>query len=761
MRRSNREPCRGHSTVQSPRRTRPRRSSPSSCEQRSSMAKISPRQLKTPISRSSHSTRRFSPGGSSSTGQMSIEGSKSDSGGRIYLARGGGQPGRPRSGPVSTAARRAAAPSARTAARSTRSPARSGRARTWPGRAARPRRAVHRGNGDCATCRATRSRRDRRRRLGSRSSAGWPADERARPRRAPTPTGRARASRRAGWTTRVIETAERYEPRCAASSRRAAVGSASPALDARARPRRRRSWCSRTTCTTPTASATRLRCTRGRCMRRDSRPRSRPGRSGDARRAARGQRCAPVAPRAMQPYAVVLDRRPDNAAYWEHAGPPSGSAAAGRARRPASCAATACTTTARAVESSYRRTDADRARHGRRRGCSRPAAAGTLGIVNAFGAGVADDKLVHAYVEDMVRFYLGEEPLLRACRRYDLARPEHRERALDEADRLVFKPRDLRRRRRGDRPARRPGGVEGSAGARGRIGAYVAQPLVMLSRHRDRDRRPRCRPRHVDLRPVVLRPAPRRARAARRRSTRVAFDEGALAVELDAERRRQGHLGADLRRRAVLGRRCARGVSGSQATAWPRPAHLMTFSDSSAHLMRVAEMSIPSRSSTNSRSSLSSFVDRIPISSSEAIEAAAWEIAQPWPENATSATLPSSSTLIWTFSSSPHSGLVSKNSRSGVLQLAPVMRALVVLEDVLAIEVVHLGEHLLHRAEAVDQAVDVLARGVDRERRARGGRRRRGGASAAARSGGRRGRRRPRGRGSRRRRAGGCRRART
>ena len=37
---------------------------------------------------------------------------------------------------------------------------------------------------------------------------------------------------------------------------------------------------------------------------------------------------------------------------------------------------------------------------------------GTLACVNAFGTGVADDKLVHAYVEEMVRFYLGEEPLL-------------------------------------------------------------------------------------------------------------------------------------------------------------------------------------------------------------------------------------------------------------------------------------------------------------------------------------------------------------
>ena len=67
------------------------------------------------------------------------------------------------------------------------------------------------------------------------------------------------------------------------------------------------------------------------------------------------------------------------------------------------------------------------------------------------------------------------------------------------------------------------------------------------------------------------------------------------------------------------------GVSVSQPAAWPRPALLSTFSVSSAHFMRVAEMSIPSRSSTKSRSSLSRSPTGIPITSSEAIEAAGLE----------------------------------------------------------------------------------------------------------------------------------------
>ena len=62
-------------------------------------------------------------------------------------------------------------------------------------------------------------------------------------------------------------------------------------------------------------------------------------------------------------------------------------------------------------------------------------------MVNAFGIGVGDDKLVHAYVEDMVRYYLGEEPLVPSVRTYDLGRPEVLEEALDRFEELVIKPR--------------------------------------------------------------------------------------------------------------------------------------------------------------------------------------------------------------------------------------------------------------------------------------------------------------------------------
>ena len=38
--------------------------------------------------------------------------------------------------------------------------------------------------------------------------------------------------------------------------------------------------------------------------------------------------------------------------------------------------------------------------------------AGTVAIANAFGTGVADDKAIYHYVPEMIRFYLGEEPIL-------------------------------------------------------------------------------------------------------------------------------------------------------------------------------------------------------------------------------------------------------------------------------------------------------------------------------------------------------------
>ena len=70
-----------------------------------------------------------------------------------------------------------------------------------------------------------------------------------------------------------------------------------------------------------------------------------------------------------------------------------------------------------------------------------PCRSGRLVCVNAPGSALCDDKVVHAYVPEMIRFYMGEEPLLESVRSYDLADAEEREKALGRLDELVVKPR--------------------------------------------------------------------------------------------------------------------------------------------------------------------------------------------------------------------------------------------------------------------------------------------------------------------------------
>ncbi|MGY1714747.1 circularly permuted type 2 ATP-grasp protein [Geodermatophilus sp. SYSU D01106] len=70
-----------------------------------------------------------------------------------------------------------------------------------------------------------------------------------------------------------------------------------------------------------------------------------------------------------------------------------------------------------------------------------PLRAGTVTVVNAFGTGVADDKRTFPYVEDLVRFFTGEEPLLRSQPAYDLGDPAQCREALARLPELVVKPR--------------------------------------------------------------------------------------------------------------------------------------------------------------------------------------------------------------------------------------------------------------------------------------------------------------------------------
>ncbi len=130
---------------------------------------------------------------------------------------------------------------------------------------------------------------------------------------------------------------------------------------------------------------------------------------------------------------------------------------------------------------------------------------GRLRCANAFGTGLADDKLAHAYVERMVEFYLGEEPRLRSVPSFDLSDAGEREAALERLDRLVIKPRGgfgghgVTIMPRATEPQRR----RAIGLLRRRPEHFIAQETVEISSHPTV-----CggglQPRRVDLRPFVL-----------------------------------------------------------------------------------------------------------------------------------------------------------------------------------------------------------------------------------------------------------------
>jgi uncharacterized circularly permuted ATP-grasp superfamily protein len=237
------------------------------------------------------------------------------------------------------------------------------------------------------------------------------------------------------------------------------------------------------------------------------------------------------------PQAVVVTDGPHSAAYWEHrwlathlAIPLAEQYELERHDRRLWLRPPGARTRRR-IDLVYNRTSTDRLDSTLGQLLLEPLRAGTLGMINAFGAGVADDKLAHAYVEDMVRFYLGEAPQLRSVQTLDLGRPEVLEEALDDFGDLVIKP----RRGYGGigvvicRDAD-PADVEAARRAvRAHPAGYVAQRLVCLSTH------PtvidgRLARRHVDLRPYVFLGADDRTHVMPGGVTRVALQEGALIV---------------------------------------------------------------------------------------------------------------------------------------------------------------------------------------------------------------------------------------
>jgi uncharacterized circularly permuted ATP-grasp superfamily protein len=142
---------------------------------------------------------------------------------------------------------------------------------------------------------------------------------------------------------------------------------------------------------------------------------------------------------------------------------------------------------------------------------------------------VADDKSVYAYVPDMIRYYLGQEPLLENVETYLCRRPEDLEYTLDNLADLVVK-------RVGESGGYGmiigPHATQAERDDYARVlrtdpAGFIAQPVLALSRAP-------ClvdgnfEPRHVDLRPFIL--TGRQTRIVPGAFCRVALRRGSLVV---------------------------------------------------------------------------------------------------------------------------------------------------------------------------------------------------------------------------------------
>lgn len=131
--------------------------------------------------------------------------------------------------------------------------------------------------------------------------------------------------------------------------------------------------------------------------------------------------------------------------------------------------------------------------------------AGNIALANAPGSGVADDKVVYAYVPQMIRYYLNEEPILPNVPTYLCSNDDHLDYVLAHLDELVVKP------------ANESGGYGMLVGPHATDSElrkfhkiiqeqprnYIAQPTLALSTCPTLCEN-QLEPRHIDLRPFIL-----------------------------------------------------------------------------------------------------------------------------------------------------------------------------------------------------------------------------------------------------------------
>ena len=155
---------------------------------------------------------------------------------------------------------------------------------------------------------------------------------------------------------------------------------------------------------------------------------------------------------------------------------------------------------------------------------------GNVALANAPGAGVADDKVVYAYVPDIIRYYLDEEPILPNVKTFLCDVEEDRNYVLENLDKLVVKP------------ANESGGYGMLVGPHStkkdqamfaeliqkNPRNYIAQPTLALSTAPTLTEKGVLEPRHLDLRPFILQGKDTYVTTGG--LTRVAMKKGSLVV---------------------------------------------------------------------------------------------------------------------------------------------------------------------------------------------------------------------------------------